>query len=225
MVQDSRVAVIGGGIAGLVAACELSKSGARVTLFERRPHLGGLASSFEIEQGHHIEKYYHFICRPDKAYLEMLAELGLSSRVHWVTTKMGLFYNGSLYSLGDPITLFAFPHLSILDKIRFGWSTAVSKLRGSKDWKNLENIPASDWLIRRYGRRTYEILYKPLLDLKFRERAPKISAAWMWGRFHRLGNSRTVTQKERVGYVDGGTQAYVDALVKRIRAGGGDIRT
>ena len=37
----------GGGLAGLASACALADSGFRVTLFERRPFLGGRASSYE----------------------------------------------------------------------------------------------------------------------------------------------------------------------------------
>jgi squalene-associated FAD-dependent desaturase len=41
------VTVVGGGLAGLSAACALADSGFRVTLLERRPYLGGRASSYE----------------------------------------------------------------------------------------------------------------------------------------------------------------------------------
>jgi choline dehydrogenase-like flavoprotein len=46
-----RVGIIGGGIAGMVAAYELSKAGAAVTLLERAPRLGGLAGAFEVAPG------------------------------------------------------------------------------------------------------------------------------------------------------------------------------
>ena len=41
-----RVAVIGGGVAGLAAACALAQDGYGVELFERRPYVGGRASSY-----------------------------------------------------------------------------------------------------------------------------------------------------------------------------------
>ena len=43
MTENARtptVAIAGGGLAGLAAACALADSGFRVTLFERRPYLG-----------------------------------------------------------------------------------------------------------------------------------------------------------------------------------------
>jgi protoporphyrinogen oxidase len=86
-------------------------------------------------------------------------------------------------------------------------------------------VPAGDWLVRQYGERTYRMLYAPLLESKFREHTSRISAAWMWARFYRLGNSRTVTQKERIGYLEGGSQAYIDALEQALRRRGVEIHT
>jgi len=211
-----HVGIIGGGIAGLVAGYDLAKAGVHVTLLERNQRLGGLAGSFVIQPGLEVEKYYHFICKPDRPYLEILRELGLESRVRWTTTEMGLFYHGALYTLSDPFSLLAFPHLTWMDKARFSWSTLLAKFRNSTSWKDMEDISARDWLTQQYGERTYRILYKPLLDSKFGEYASHISAAWMWARLHRLGNSRTVTQQECVGYVEGGSQVFVDALEQAI---------
>ena len=45
--MTSRVAIIGGGLAGLAAACALADAGVVVDLFERKPFLGGRASSYE----------------------------------------------------------------------------------------------------------------------------------------------------------------------------------
>jgi uncharacterized protein with NAD-binding domain and iron-sulfur cluster len=41
---ELSVAIAGGGLAGLAAACALADSGFRVSLFERRPYLGFFAS-------------------------------------------------------------------------------------------------------------------------------------------------------------------------------------
>ncbi|MBC7243108.1 MAG: FAD-dependent oxidoreductase, partial [Anaerolineae bacterium] len=71
-----RVAIIGGGIAGLTAAYELARQGIAVTLYEKEHVLGGLASSFPLDDGY-LERYYHFICLNDQEYFQMLAELGL----------------------------------------------------------------------------------------------------------------------------------------------------
>ncbi len=42
----SSVAIVGGGVAGMSAACALAEAGFRVHLIERRGYLGGRASSY-----------------------------------------------------------------------------------------------------------------------------------------------------------------------------------
>ena len=55
-----RVIVVGGGLAGLAAAAELSSRGMVVDLFESRPRLGGRASSFhDVATGERIDTCQH----------------------------------------------------------------------------------------------------------------------------------------------------------------------
>lgn len=218
-----KIAIIGGGVSGLVAAYYLSQNGIDVSVFEKEKILGGLAGSFLMD-GRHIERYYHFICLNDYDLLGLLQELGLAQRLRWVNTKMGLFYNGRLYPFGEPLDLLLFPGFSFLDKLRFGWGILYSKGRSSTHWKKIEHIPAPEWLVAQFGRKSYEIIHKPLIELKFGSYASQLSAAWIWARIHRLGKSRTrLTQKERLGYIEGGTHTLISKLEEEIVGKGGRI--
>src|SRR5437867_12356942 len=53
------VAVVGGGLAGLSAAVALADNGFRVFLFEKRPRLGGRATSYILPDGRHIDNCQH----------------------------------------------------------------------------------------------------------------------------------------------------------------------
>jgi squalene-associated FAD-dependent desaturase len=82
-VAEARVAVVGGGLAGLAAATELKSHGKRIELFERSRLLGGRATSFEVDghvvdNGQHVylaccNEFMHFVERAgmrDKLYLQ-----------------------------------------------------------------------------------------------------------------------------------------------------------
>lgn len=51
--------VIGGGLAGLSAAVALAETGYRITLLEKRPFLGGRATSYVLPSGDHIDNCQH----------------------------------------------------------------------------------------------------------------------------------------------------------------------
>ena len=81
--RGARVAVVGGGLAGISAAVEAAARGARVTLLERRPFLGGKAFSFtdprtgdEIDNGQHV---HLGCCTAYTALLGRIGSLGLTA--------------------------------------------------------------------------------------------------------------------------------------------------
>ena len=51
--------MIGGGLAGLSAATALADAGVRVQLLEKRPYLGGRATSYALPDGSHIDNCQH----------------------------------------------------------------------------------------------------------------------------------------------------------------------
>jgi squalene-associated FAD-dependent desaturase len=75
-----RVAVIGGGLAGLSAAIALSEAGASVTLLEARPRLGGATCSFSRD-GLIVDNGQHVFLRCCTAYRGLLARLGMAGSV------------------------------------------------------------------------------------------------------------------------------------------------
>lgn len=74
-----RVVVVGGGLAGLAAALACADAGARVTVLERRPWLGGATFSFR-RGGLWVDNGQHVFLRCCTAYRGFLERLGVAAR-------------------------------------------------------------------------------------------------------------------------------------------------
>ena len=78
------VAIAGGGLAGLAAACALADTGFRVTLFERRPYLGGRASSYEHPgTGEVVDNCQHVLFRVCTNLIEFYRRIGVEDKIRW----------------------------------------------------------------------------------------------------------------------------------------------
>jgi squalene-associated FAD-dependent desaturase len=73
--SERRVAVVGGGLAGIAAALDCASAGARVTLLEARRRLGGAAYSFRRD-GLVVDNGQHVFLRCCTSYGELLERLG-----------------------------------------------------------------------------------------------------------------------------------------------------
>jgi protoporphyrinogen oxidase len=217
----ARVIVIGAGAMGLAAGYYALKRGHQVTVLEAAPEPGGMAAHFDLG-GLSIERYYHFICRPDRPTFELFGELGLDDRMRWVPTSMGYYFDGRLEPWGDPVSLLRFPGLSLVEKLRYGAMMFFAVRR--RNVGELERMAAKDWITRWCGADVYERLWAPLFRLKFYQYADNISAAWIWARIKRLGQSRRSLFQEELGYIEGGSETLIHALVAAIRRRGGEVR-
>jgi squalene-associated FAD-dependent desaturase len=82
--SQPTVAIAGGGLAGLAAACALSDAGFRVTLFEKRPFLGGRASSYEHPgTGEVVDNCQHVLFRLCTNLVEFYERIGVASQIRW----------------------------------------------------------------------------------------------------------------------------------------------
>ena len=216
----AQVVVIGAGPMGLAAAHRAVSLGHSVDLVEADSVPGGMAAHFDFG-GLSIERFYHFVCKSDAPTFALMDELGIGTAMKWRPTRMGYYIKGRIEPWGDPISLLRFPHLSWISKIRTGLQMFLTTK--AKDFRKIEPLTARRWIESGSGREVYETLWKRLFELKFYELADDISASWIATRVKRIGNSRRSIFREELGYIEGGTQALVDALVRAIESKGGRI--
>ncbi|MFZ2451686.1 MAG: NAD(P)/FAD-dependent oxidoreductase [Methylovulum miyakonense] len=219
--MGQRIAVLGAGPMGLATAYQLAKDGHQPVIFEADDRVGGMTATFDFS-GLSIERYYHFHCTSDTDFFALLEELGLAGKMHWVETKMGYWFQNRLQPWGNPVALLKFRGLSPIAKFRYGLHAFLCTKR--KDWKPLDNIEASGWIKKWVGAEAYEILWRRLFDYKFYDYADNLSAAWIWSRIRRIGQSRYDLFHEKLGYLEGGSGTLLQAMRGAIEAHGGEVR-
>ncbi len=221
MQAKQRIAVLGAGPMGLAVAYQLARDGHQPVVFEADDRVGGMTAMFDFG-GLPIERYYHFHCISDLEFLRVLDELGLSSRMHWVETKMGYWHQGRLQPWGNPMALLRFKGLGWVAKFRYGLHAFLCTRRNN--WKPLDGIEATGWIKRWVGAEAWEVLWRRLFEYKFYDQADQLSAAWIWSRIRRIGRSRYNLFREKLGYLEGGSGTLLEALRNDILAHGGEIR-
>lgn len=162
--ESADVIIVGGGIAGVRAAIDLTDRRRRVLLFERSPSLGGRAGAHQhgrdglIDVGQHV---YMGCCRE---YRRLLADLGtahlapLSRRLDLELidanpprsrrqTTRGAIKTAPLpYPLSLAVGLLRYVHLARGER----WAAIGLMMRAQRDWRakrdELEQITFADWL-------------------------------------------------------------------------------
>lgn len=219
--MKQRIAVLGAGPMGLAVAFQLARDGHQPVVFEADDRIGGMTASFDFS-GLTIERYYHFHCISDHAFLTVLDELAIADKMRWTETKMGYWYQGQLQSWGNPLALLKFRGLSLAAKFRYGLHAFLSTRRN--DWQPLDQVEATGWIKRWVGEEAYEVLWRRLFDYKFYDFSTNLSAAWIWSRIRRIGRSRYSLFREKLGYLEGGSETLLRALRTDIEKHGGEIR-
>ena len=208
-----KVGIIGAGFTGLSAAYRLSKKGVSVTVFEKEDKPGGLASGFkEPDWKWPLEKHYHHWFYSDWAVRNLADEIG--QKVIIDRPKTSTFVDGNTYQLDSPLSLLLFDKLSFLSRVKSGMLLAYLKL--NPFWKSLEGVTSESFLKKYNGKEAWELLWKPLFQKKFANFYKEIPASWFWARVKK--------RSARLLYPEGGFGAFAEALEKKLKKNGGEIK-
>ncbi len=198
--MSRRIAVVGGGIAGLAAAYEASRhAGVEVTLFEARTRLGGTVETLH-EQGFTIE------CGPDSWVSERPAarvlaeELGLADQVvhsNDAVRRNYLAQGGALTPMPEGMRMMVPTRwLPILESPLFSWQARLAYLREPKRAEELRRAAAERpadfdesvraFIERHFGKEAAETIAGPLLAGVFGGDISTLSAGAVLAPFVRL---------------------------------------
>jgi protoporphyrinogen oxidase len=220
-VSGDRVAIIGGGLLGMVLALRLAERGSAVTLIEAADDLGGLAAPWRLGDVA-WDRHYHVTLFSDTHLRALLRELDLEREIVWTSVGTGFFTGGRFHPMNGALDFLRFPALGLVDKLRLGLTIAL----GSRiaDPLPLEDVTVEAWLTKWSGATTFRRIWRPLLRAKLGDRYRDASAAFIWAIIVRLYAARRAgLGAERFGYVPGGYGRVIAALRDRLVAAGVEI--
>jgi squalene-associated FAD-dependent desaturase len=156
--ERPTVVIIGGGLAGLAAACHSADHSLEVVLVERRPQLGGRAFSFwhrrsqgEVDNGQHV------FLKCCTEYIRFLDKLGVSGKTYLQPRLRVPVVDpgrGTSVLKGSPLpaplhllpSFLRFRHISLPDKARVVYAMLGAYFTDRSKRSDLDSISFYGWL-------------------------------------------------------------------------------
>ncbi|MCW2977390.1 MAG: hypothetical protein JWM06_2671 [Actinomycetia bacterium] len=165
-----KVAVVGGGLAGVTAALDLVDAGAEVTVYEARPTLGGAVQTLPARDGDPEpppDNGQHIALGCFVEYLRFLDRIGEGRSV--LRTRLALpviAEDGAVSSIRPtPAALVAYSHLRMRDRLRIPIVLARLRTARARDGETfgamLRRLGASDAAVERF----WDVFIRPALNL------------------------------------------------------------
>ncbi|MFO0703438.1 MAG: FAD-dependent oxidoreductase [Patescibacteria group bacterium] len=202
-----KIAILGGGITGLVCAEVLSRSGINeITIYESEENCGGLASGFRADHwGWSLERAYHHIFSCDEDILGYAKEIGYDKFYFQSPITSSLYkYKDKyiLHPLDTPIDLLRFPLINIFQRLQAGFALFLLKI--SPHLPIFETLSTEKLMSLLMGKKAYSTLFGGLMQKKFGKYAVNIRSVFIW--------ARVTKRTKKLGYVQNGFQSFVDYL-------------
>lgn len=207
MSSSTRVAIVGGGLSGLAAACHLALGGHTVTVLEKSAHTGGRAATV-------VRDGFAFNLGPHALYTggamsTGLAELGVSYGPQHGPTSLVALHSGRFSPMPISVmSLLRSKQLGIRDKVELGRLFAgLQRIRPS----TLRTISVQNWIDEVAQRPAVrELLAANARTATYTSALDLVSADVFVEKVQRSMTSP-------IHYVDGGWQSIVDGLERRAR--------
>jgi oxygen-dependent protoporphyrinogen oxidase len=224
-----KIAVIGGGPAGMCAAWRLMRGGASVELFEAEGRIGGRTRT-EVVDGYRIDTGAQLFGTLYRRVLAVLAEVGAGDRMVRAPGRDALWRKGRAHEVvyGSPTSMLASGALPVALKLRLGaqYLPFLQRHGPSLDLEALERAAdigldgesAAAWGARELGRDFVDLLVHPLLATLYGTGSEEASA----GFYHALSKQGLTLQ---VLAMRGGAGGFCDAVAAAVERGGGVLHT
>ena len=214
--KKKSIAIIGGGLAGISTAYQLSLKGYEdITIFETKDKLSGLVLTHKTSDNIEIENFYHHIFATDKFILGMIKKFSLDNKLFFKKVITSHLIENKIYTLGSLKSLFLTNLFKPFSKIRFVLAVALIKYSPLPGFFS-KNQSAVNFSKRFFGKSIHKSIWLPLLKKKFSSSYNLVSSSWLI--------SRIRCRSIQLGYLEGSFTILINKFIEILNKSGVKIR-
>jgi carotenoid phi-ring synthase / carotenoid chi-ring synthase len=240
--ENKSVVVVGGGLAGLACAYELSRRGFAVTLLEKAPQLGGKIASWQIEaagESFMMEHGFHGFFPQYYNLKSIVSELEITNNFQSLHFYSLVYRDGKYKPEIFRPSSSAFPwnivDLAIASPNRLRWGINLTKLKHlqvfqaitgferEKNYRRFDNISVAEWVKTEFPQGLYDLYFLPFAKSSLN--APdemSVGELMQFFHFYFFGNPEGLAFN---GTVDDMGTSLVQPIANFIQGNGGQILT
>ena len=236
------VVIVGGGLAGLASAYELSRRGFQVTLLEKSPNLGGKIAGWKIQVGDEtfqMEHGFHGFFPQYYNLKSIVNELAIADHFRSLDFYSLVFkgenYQPEVFRPSHSAFPWNIVDLAVSSPNRLKWGInltkishlevfrAITSFQIPKSYDRLDDISVSEWVDRGFPQGLYDLYFLPFAKSSLN--APDVLSAgelMQFFHFYFFGNPEGLAFN---GTKDDMVTSLVLPMVEAIKANGGQIIT
>ena len=179
--------IIGAGPAGLTAAYELSDSGKKIHVLEKKNKVGGLAET-KVFGDYRYDIGPHRFFTKNKEVYELFLEI-LGNDAVGVNRKTRILFKNSYFDY--PLTpLNALFGLGIIESVLIGFSYLFARIKSYLKLTKINNF--EDWVVDRFGKKLFSNFFKNYTEKVWGIDCKKIGSDWAAQRIKGLSLSTAI---------------------------------
>lgn len=224
--MSKKIAIIGGGPAGLSAAYHLLKKNYQVDIYEAKKFLGGMSASVEM-WGTKVDLGPHRFFSSDKRVNNFWLEI-IENEYQMIDRYTRIYYKKKFFNY--PLKPFnALTKLGLYESIKCFLSYLNTFFSKKKKLVNFE-----DWVTNKFGKKLYEIFFKSYSEKLWGINCKNLSADFAAQRIKKFNLGEAIisffikknkhkTLVDQFAYPNGGTGYFYEKLAQKINKLNGNI--